>query len=181
MKRAIQYLRLAIDRICSVCWQIAGAATVLMALVISYNVTRRYLFNQQDPYAYVATCILMLVSVVFALAQTQNLNQHLRVNLLDRRIPKTMKAVIQKCFSPLVGLICISIVTWKSWTPAWMAFETGDTFGSGVARLVTWPSRMVVVFGAGLLGLVLIAQILHYFFSLRDKAGEPGTGNSRSQ
>ena len=177
MKRAVRYLRLALDHICRLCWQIAGAATVLMALVISYNVTRRYLFNQQDPYAYVATCILMLVSVVFALAQTQNLNQHLRVDLLDRYIPKTTKAVIQKLISPLIGLICISIVTWKSWTPAWMAFQTGDTFGSGVARLVTWPSRMAVVFGAGLLGLVLIAQILRYLFSLRDVAVEPEKGN----
>jgi TRAP-type C4-dicarboxylate transport system permease small subunit len=137
-----------------------------MALVIVYNVIKRYVFNLQDPYAYVVTIALMLLSVVFAISQTQNLRQHLRVDILDRYFPAGILVVFQNLIAPLMGLVCISILVWKSWNPAWIAFETGDTYGSGVARLPTWPWKMTVIFAAGLLCLVLINQIVRYFASI---------------
>ena len=172
VERAIQLLSLLLDRVCRVFWLISGAAITLMAFVITYNVLRRYIFRQQDPYAYVTSCILMLVCVVFAIAYTQRLGQHLRVDFMDRYYSKAVLGILLNIIGPLVGLICVSILVWKSWTPAWMALQSGDTWGSGVVRLPTWPSRMTVTLGAGLLCLVLLAQILRYLVSLRGKALE---------
>ena len=141
-----------------------------MALVVTYNVARRYIFRHQDPYAYVITCILMLVCIVFAIAYTQSLRQHIRVDLIDRYLPKAVRGVLLNIVGPILGLICISILVWKSWGAAWFALQTGDTLGSGVVRAPTWPSRMTIPIGAGLLCLVFIAQILRYLVSLRGKA-----------
>ena len=169
VNKPFRFLGWLIDYVSRTCWYISGIAIVLMAVVIVYNVIRRYLFNQQDPYAYVITIALMLLCVVFAISQTQNLRQHLRVDLLDRYLPARILEVIQNVIAPLMGLICISIMVWKSWTPAWIAFETGDTYGSGIARSPTWPWRMIVVFAAGLFCLVLISQIARYYASLKGR------------
>ena len=169
VNKPFRFLGWLIDYLSRTCWHISGAAIVLMAFVIVYNVIRRYLFNQQDPYAYVITISLMLLCVVFAIPQTQNLRQHLRVDLLDRYMPERVLGVAQNFIAPFIGLICVSILAWKSWNPAWMALETGDTYGSGIARLPTWPWRMTVVFAAGLFCLVLISQIVRYSASLRDR------------
>jgi TRAP-type mannitol/chloroaromatic compound transport system permease small subunit len=113
-----------------------------------------------------------VVCVTFAIAYTQRLGQHLRVDFMDRYYSKAVLGILLNIIGPLVGLVCVSILVWKSWTPAWMAFQSGDTYGSGVVRLPTWPSRMTVTLGASLLCLVLLAQILRYLVSLRGKALE---------
>jgi TRAP-type mannitol/chloroaromatic compound transport system permease small subunit len=162
VERAIQFLFSLLDRVCNVCCKLSGVAVFLLAFVITYNVACRYIFKYQNPYVYVISCILMLLCVVFSISYTQNVRQHLRVDLLDRFIPDKIKEILLNIVGPILGLICIAILTWKSWEPAWFALITHDTYGSGLARFPTWPSRMMVTLGAGLLGLVLLAQFFRY-------------------
>ena len=169
MKRAIHLLSSLLDLICSVCWRISGYAITLMAFVITYNTIRRYIFNQQDNYAYVSTCILVVLCVMFAIPKTESLHENLKINLLGNYLPKSVQKFLDDFMGPFLGIICISIMTWKSWTPAISAYKTGDTYGSGAARVITWPTRMVVVFGGGLLFLVLLTHIIRYFVSLKRK------------
>ena len=169
MKRAIRLLSNLLDLICSGCWRISGFAITLMGFVITYNTIRRYLFNQQDNYAYVASCVLVVICVMFAIPKTESLHANLKINLLDQYFPKSVQNFLENFMGPFLGIICISIMTWKSWTPAISAFKSGDTYGSGAARVVTWPTRMIVVFGGGLLCLILLSHIIRYFVSLRGK------------
>ncbi|MBN2060066.1 MAG: TRAP transporter small permease subunit [Deltaproteobacteria bacterium] len=169
MKRAMKLLSNLLDYLCSICWRISGFAIAIMAFVITYNTIRRYLFNQQDNYAYVTTCILVVICVMFAIPKTESLHENLKINLLDQYFSKSVQNFIENFMGPFLGFICISIMTWKSWTPAISAYRTGDTYGSGAARVVTWPTRMVVVFGAGLLCVILLTHIVSYFVSLKRK------------
>ena len=170
--RIFRYLDWLLEKITRYCWYIAGAAITIMALVITYNVTRRYIFNEQDQYAYVITSVLMLVCVVLALAYTQRQRQHLRVDLLDRYLPERVVGIMQNVVGPVLALVCISILVWKSWDSAWFSFQTGDVFGGGTVRVVTWPSRMVITFGAALLDLVLLSQIIRYLASFKNKTAK---------
>ena len=169
MKRVIHFLSSMLDLICSVCWRISGYAIILMAFVITYNTIRRYIFNQQDNYAYVTTCILVVLCVMFAIPKTESLHENLKINLFGNYFPESLQKFLEDFLGPFLGIICIYIMTWKSWTPAISAYKTGDTYGSGAARVITWPTRMVVVFGAGLLFLVLLSHIIRYFVSLRGR------------
>lgn len=168
-EKVVTFLGVLLDKITRYCWYISGVAITIMALVITYNVTRRYIFNQQDQYAYVTTSILMLICVVLALAYTQRQRQHLRVDLLDRYLPEKVNGIMQNIIGPIIGLICISILLLESWDSAWFSFQTGDVWGGGTVRVITWPSRMAITLGACLLDLVLIAQIIRYIASLRHK------------
>ena len=166
--RIIQFLDALIERITRYAWLIAGSAITLMAFVIAYNVVRRYAFREQDQYAFVTTSILMLVCVFFAIAYTQRQGQHLRVDLLDKYLPETVRGILQNIIGPILALICISILVWKSWDSAWFSLQIGDV-GGGTVRIVTWPSRMAVPIGGGMLCLVLLAQMVRYLASFRSK------------
>jgi TRAP-type mannitol/chloroaromatic compound transport system permease small subunit len=106
----------------------------------------------------------MLVCVVFAIAHTQKLGRHLRIDLLDRSLPETLRLFLLNFIGPAIGLIFCAVVTWKTWETAWSALQTGEvTRGTWV--IPTFPMRMIVPLGFGLLCLVLLAQILRYITS----------------
>jgi C4-dicarboxylate transporter DctQ subunit len=169
VERAIQYLGSLIDRVTRLGWYFSGAAVTLMAFVITYNALGRYVLKRQDPYAYVISCILMVVCVAFAMAYTQRVGQHLRVDIMDRRLPQAVRGVLMNIVTPILALVCVSIMVWNSWDSTWFALQTGDVTGSGTAYIETWPTRMLVPIGVGWLGVVLIAQIWRYLASLRGK------------
>ncbi len=135
-----------------------------MAFVTGYGVFTRYVLRDPNPYTYEIDSILMLACVVLALAHTQKLRRHLRVDLLDRSLPERFHLVLANVISPLIGLVFCAAVTWKAWDAAWSAFGTGEvTRGTWV--IPTFPIRLIIPIGTGLLCLVLLKQILGYFTS----------------
>lgn len=170
VKNVFRFLGSLVDQLARYFWYISGAVVNVMALVITYNVIKRYVFRHQDSYAYLIACICMLVCAVFAWAYVQKQGQHIRVDLMDRYYSKKFRGILLNVISPIIGLICISIIVWESWGSAWFALQSGDTFGSGVILAPSWPPRMMVFIGAVLLCLVFIVQIIRYIASLKNKS-----------
>lgn len=138
-----------------------------MAFVTGYGVVMRYIFRNPGVYAYEISCILMLACVVFSIAHTQRLRQHVRIDILDRYSSEAVRGILLNIVGPIVGLFfCIPLV-WKTWDKAWFALQSGQV--TGTTGLPTFPMMVTIPIGAGLLCLVLIAQILRYLASLRSK------------
>lgn len=165
VERVIQFLGRLLDRITRLTWLLAGVLIVLMAFVVGYGVFTRYVLRDPDPYTYEITCILMLTCVVFSLAHTQRLGRHIRIDLLDRYIPEKARGILLNIVSPIVGLTFGIVLTWKSWEDAWFSLQHWQ-LTRGTLPIPTFPMKMTVSIGAGLLCLVLIAQILRYLASL---------------
>lgn len=168
VERIIRLLGRLLDRITRLTWLLAGALIVLMAFVVGYGVFTRYVLRNPDPYTYEITCILMLACVVFTLAHTQRLGRHLRIDLMDRYFPESVRGILQNIVGPIVGLVFCGVLTWKTWENAWLALQNWQVT-RGTLIIPTFPIKMTVSIGAGLLCLVLIAQILRYIASLRGK------------
>jgi len=135
-----------------------------MAFVTGYGVFTRYVLRNPDPYTYEIDSILMLACVVFAIAHTQKLGRHLRIDILDRSIPETLRTLLLNVIGPAIGLVFCAVMTWKTWQTAWSALQTGEvTRGTWV--IPTYPIRMMVPLGFGLLCLALLAQILRHVAS----------------
>ena len=164
-----RFLESLIDHVSRAFWMYSGIAITLMAFVVVYGVATRYIFKQVDPYSYVIICILMISAVFLPMAYIEKLDGHLKVNLISRYLPKIVREILVNVVGPVLGIISIAALTWQSWEIASQAFQTGDTWGSGAVRVPTWPARMTVPIGAGLLCLVLIAKVLHYLVTLRNK------------
>ena len=168
VERVIQLLGSLLDRISRLFWLLAGALIVLMAFVVGYGVFTRYVLRNPDPYTYEITCILMLACVAFTLAHTQRLGRHLRIDLLDRYFPELVRGILLNIVGPIVGLVFCGVLTWKTWGDAWLALQNWQVT-RGTLIIPTFPIKMTVPIGAGLLCLILIAQILRYLASLRGK------------
>lgn len=166
---AVRSLSSVVGRITYICSIYSGVALCLLAFVVFYGVAVRYLFREADAYSYVISCNLVLSAISFSMAYIEWTGGHLRVNLLDRYLPKAILDIQINIISPIIGIVGISILTWKSWELATIALRTGDTFGSGIAQVPAWPARMTIPFGAGLLCLVLITKILRFLVSLKRK------------
>jgi TRAP-type C4-dicarboxylate transport system permease small subunit len=168
VERVIKFLGSLLDRITHLTWLLAGALIVLMSFVVGYGVFTRYVLKNPDPYTYDITCIIMLVCVVFTFAHTQRLDRHLRIDLMDRYFPESVRGILHNIVTPIVGLVFCGVLTWKSWEDAWLALQ-GSQVTRGVLVIPTFPIKITVTIGAGLLCLVLIAQMLRYLASLRIK------------
>jgi TRAP-type mannitol/chloroaromatic compound transport system permease small subunit len=165
-KKVLRVLSSWLDRVVRSLWFFSGALITLMAFVTGYGVFTRYVLRNPNPYTYEIDSILMLACVVFAVAHTQKLGRHLRIDLLDRSLPETLRAILLNVIGPVVGLIFCVVITWKTWETAWSALQNGEvTRGTWV--IPTFPIRMMVPLGFGFLCLVLLAQILRHFASLK--------------
>jgi len=166
-EKAIQLLSSWLERVTGVFSMVSGAMLVLLAITVGYGVVMRYIFRNADPYAYEAILILMLTCIVFSLAHTQSLGRHLRIDILDRYLPKWARAFIVNLLGPIMGLVfCIPLV-WKSWDRALFALQNGQC--TNTTNIPTFPMMITIPVGAGLLCLVLIFQILNYLVSLKNR------------
>jgi len=163
-KRVLQILSSWLDRVVHFSWYLAGALITLMAFVTGYGVFTRYVLRDPDPYTYEIASILMLACVVFAIAHTQKLGRHLRIDLLDRSLPARLRLILLNVIGPSIGLVFCAVLTWKTWETAWSALETGEVT-RGIWVIPTFPIRIIIPIGTGLLCLVLLNQILRYFTS----------------
>jgi TRAP-type C4-dicarboxylate transport system permease small subunit len=168
VERVIRFLDRLLDHTTRLTWLLAGALIVLMAFVVGYGVFTRYVLRNPDPYTYEITCILMLACVVLSLAHTQRLGRHLRIDLLDRYFPEAVRGILINIVGPIVGLVFCGVLTWETWEDAWLALQNWQVT-KGTLIIPTFPLKMTVTFGAGLLCLVLIAQIVRYLASLIGK------------
>jgi len=158
-----------LDRVVHFFWYFAGALITLMAFVTGYGVFTRYVLRNPDPYTYEIDSILMLACVIFAIAYTQKLGRHLRIDLLDRSLPDTLRLILLNVIGPAIGFIFCAVLTWKTWVTAWSVLQTGEvTRGTWV--IPTFPIRIIIPIGTALLCLVLLAQILRYFSSAKGKS-----------
>jgi TRAP-type C4-dicarboxylate transport system permease small subunit len=166
-EKVIQLLSSWLDHVTRALWLVSGSLLVLMAITVGYQVVMRYIFRNADPYAYETILILMLACVIFSFAHTQRLGKHLRIDIIDRYFPKSVRDAIVNVVSPVLGLVfCIPLV-WKTWEKAFMALQSGQT--TNTTGLPTFPMMIIIPIGVGLLCLVLIAQILLYLVSLKKK------------
>ncbi len=144
----------------------------LMALVVTYNTIRRYVFKEQDQYAFVVTCFLTIFCICFSLAGVQRQRMHLRVDLLDKFLPKIVVGIITNIVNNVLGLTIVGLIVWKSWEYAWFSFLTGDIVTGATVKVVSWPARMIVPLCFGLLGLVLLVQLVRYIVLLVKNSGK---------
>lgn len=148
---------------------ISGAMIFLMSVVTAYSVVRRYIFHSPDDNAYLMVCILMLGCVIFSLAYIQWTKQNITVDFLSQRVPRLVREILVNIIAPILGLVfCVTIV-WKSGDNAWFAYQTHQETLTTLT-IPTYPMQMAIPVTVGIVGLVLIVQMLNYLVTLTNRA-----------
>jgi TRAP-type C4-dicarboxylate transport system permease small subunit len=151
--------------ISNACLIIAGVMIVLMAVIVTYGVIRRYIFHSPDERIFLFMCILMLGCIVFTFAEIERLKRNISVDFLSHRIPRVVREPLLNIGGPLMGLLFLSVLIWRNWLEAIFALNS-DQMTNAMIAIPTWPFRMSIAFGAALLYLVLIFNLVRYIVSL---------------
>jgi TRAP-type mannitol/chloroaromatic compound transport system permease small subunit len=140
-----------------------------MSWLSTYAVARRYLFHNPEPYSYEIGMSFLLACVVLAIAGLQRLGKHLRVDFITNRFSEGVQATLLDIFVPILALFYVSILTWQSWNVAWYSFQIHELSQSAWQEPL-FPVKFVVPVGAGLLWLILLAQLIRGVNSLAQRS-----------
>ena len=145
---------------------LSGIMILLMAWGETYGVVKRYAFHAPDPFAYELSTMLLLFCGVLAVAGVERLDRHVRNDLVASRFPQSMKFIALRVIFPLLALLFVAVLTWKSLGDAMYALEIGKVSQS-TWRLPLAPVKFVIPFGYILLCLVLIGKFCQGIALLR--------------
>jgi len=137
---------------------ISGILILVMSILSTYGVGRRYLLHRPEPYSYELSTMLLVACVVFAVAGLQRYKRHLRVDFIANFLPATVQNALIDIVTPIFGLFFVIIVTWKSWDNALYSMSIGETSQSSWEEPL-FPVKFLVPIGMALLCLVLGAQL----------------------
>ena len=144
---------------------LAGFATLAIVLLITYDVTMRYFFN--DPQVFVDELASFLeVLVIFGgAAYTFRTGGHVRVDLLTSHLHPARRAAL-RVVTLLMGVVFLSIVLWVTTQSAITAYQYGRV--SAVMLYPLWLPMAVIPAG---LALMAVAMLLTLVRQLRAMLG----------
>jgi TRAP-type mannitol/chloroaromatic compound transport system permease small subunit len=158
MRKILQFLDHIIGRVADSALVISGILILVMSVLSTYGVGRRYLLHSPEPYSYELSTMLLVACVVFAVAGLQRHKRHLRVDFIANFLPTTLQNVLVDILTPILGLFFVVIITWKSWDNALYSMSIGETSQSSWEEPL-FPIKFLVPIGMALLCLVLTAQL----------------------
>ena len=171
-KKAIRTLDDIINRIANYSIYIAGVITLLMALVTTFGVVMRYAFNSPEHYSYEIGIFCLISSVCLALAYIQKQGRNLRVDFLANFFPRKVQFAVINVFVPFIALFYLVLLVRESWGDAMYSLSIAERTYSAWAPPVG-PMKLLVPIGAGLLCIVLLAQLINGLVVLiKGNAGE---------
>jgi TRAP-type mannitol/chloroaromatic compound transport system permease small subunit len=159
VKKILVTIEKAITRISDWGLLFSGMLILIMSVLSTYGVGRRYIFNNPEPYSYELSTMLLVACVVFAVAGLQRQRRHLRVDFIAERLPHGMESVLVNIITPILALFYVGIMTWKSWENAIYSMSIWETSQSSWEEPL-FPVKMMVPIGMALLCLVLASQLI---------------------
>lgn len=137
---------------------ISAVAIGFMMVITVADVVARRLFHGhvQGSYEYVA--LLFVYLIFFGLAYAQRQDAHITIGILYDRLPRKARLSTEGVLL-VISFILFSALTWYTAKSAWVNFLLGDTL-LGSIQVATWPSRVGVPLGCGMLALRLLVQIV---------------------
>ncbi len=141
---------------------------VILIGVVLYEVAMRYVFNVSQVWAYEMSVFLFGSLFVLGGAYALLHQAHVRMDIIYSKLPDKKRAIMD-IVTFVFFLIFIGCLIWKGWTAGLKAFQVVEKTNS-VWEPVVWPIKMVIPFGAFLVLLQGIANLIRSILILRDEA-----------
>jgi len=154
-----------IERVSDLGLVVSGILILVMSVLSTYGVGRRYLLHRPEPYSYELSTMLLVACVVFAVAGLQRYKRHLRVDFIANFLPATVQNALIDIVTPILGLFYVVVITWKSFDNALYSMSIWETSQSSWEEPL-FPVKFLVPIGMALLCLVLAAQLSRGIASL---------------
>jgi TRAP-type C4-dicarboxylate transport system permease small subunit len=135
---------------------LAGFATLAIVLLITYDVTMRYFFNEPQIFVDEVASFLEVLVIFGGAAYTFRAGGHVRVDLVTNVLPPGVRAWL-RAVTLALGVIFLSIVIWVTTQSAITAWRYGRV--STVMLYPLWMPMAVIPAGLALLGLAMLVTL----------------------
>jgi C4-dicarboxylate transporter, DctM subunit len=156
---------------------LSGLFILVMGVIISYDVTMRYLFHDPTNWVLEISIYLCIGSVFLAGGYALKEKSHIQVDAFTKRLSKRNQ-ILFELISLLLTLLYCSVLTWKGAQTAINSFLMGEVSPTVLNIPVVIP-RSFLPIGGLLLILELIRQILVAVSDLRNVPTEEARGGER--
>jgi TRAP-type mannitol/chloroaromatic compound transport system permease small subunit len=159
--KSLRQINRWLEIVTKLCAYISAIMVILMSLVTTYGVIRRYVFQHADNNAFLVICIVMLFFAAFSWSEIQRQKRHIVVDYFSDKFKPSFKELLDNVISPVFGLIFCVVLLWKNISGALFSLQIGEKTLTNIPLLV-FPLKLSIIIGVSLLCLVLILQIVTY-------------------
>jgi len=136
---------------------LAGFATLAIVLLITYDVTLRYFFNEPQVFVDELASFLEVLVIFGGAAYTFRAGGHVRVDLLTGHIHPARRAAL-RVLTLLLGVVFLSIVIWVTTQSAVTAYQYGRV--SAVMLYPLWLPMAVIPAGLVLMAVAMLSTLV---------------------
>ena len=105
---------------------------------------------------------MMVVTVFLAVSFAQHKRRHIRVEVLVKLLPASLQRIADVIQFALSAAVFI-MIAWFTWPAAIHAFNVGE-YAPGLIKFPLWPARFVLAFGATLMTVQCLFDMLGVVF-----------------
>jgi C4-dicarboxylate transporter DctQ subunit len=145
-----------ISRASRVAALLSGLATLVLAVMISFDVLMRYFFNRPQLIVDEVGPYLLLVVIFGAAAQTFRVGGHVRVDLVTAYVPRPARAWL-RVVNLTLGIAFLAVVIWVTTQSALTAFRYGRV--SAVLLYPLWMPMLLIPAGLLLMALCMVQTL----------------------
>ena len=135
---------------------LSGLATLVLALLISFDVLMRYFFNRPQLLVDELGPFLLLLVIFGAAAQTYRVGGHVRVDLMTSHLPPSVRAWL-RLLNLALGLVFLAVVIWVTGQSALTAYRYGRV--SAVLLYPLWVPMLLIPAGLFLMALCMVETL----------------------
>lgn len=158
---------------------VSGLALTVMVLLVSYDVLMRNLFGSaMTGVAEYVSEWLMPATVLFALAYTENKNEHIRVTIVEDSINSGPRKAL-RILGQLTTVTVAAVLAWSSYQLAVNSFNLRETVPMGTELLAVWPVKVTVFVGWLWLTAQTIANLVTIISPASEADPDPRTDEQR--
>lgn len=143
---------------------LSGLATLVLALLISFDVLMRYFFNRPQLLVDELGPFLLLLVIFGAAAQTYRVGGHVRVDLVTSHLPPPVRAWL-RLLNLALGLVFLAVVIWVTGQSALTAYRYGRV--SAVLLYPLWVPMLLIPAGLFLMALCMVETLRRQLRAVR--------------
>jgi C4-dicarboxylate transporter, DctQ subunit len=144
---------------------VCAALTLAMAVILVYEVVARTVFNAPTIWVQEVAVYMLLALAFIGLAATSHVDEHVRVDLLTRKLNARVRQVLEILICAAVaGFACIAL--WGGWDMALQSFRFGRR-SLTLLSVPQWLPQLLLPVGMGLFVLALTSRISSLVRGLR--------------
>jgi TRAP-type mannitol/chloroaromatic compound transport system permease small subunit len=151
--------------------KMAGLLIVVLALIVSYDVVKRYFFGQPTVWAQEMSAMLFGTFIILGGAYTAKENKHVNMDIFYSRFSARGRAILDIVTFFILTIPFLGILLWKGGEGAWRSVANLEHDSSQWGPPL-YPFRIMLPLGALLFLLQAIVKFIRDCQTLRSMAGK---------